>query len=158
MGTSIPTRPSIDWGISSALSGGAGEGIVVGAMLFYLLNVSAQVVYPGRIISVSLGGGGGIRGRAASISSPSWTFFRTDQLLMVEDFAGFATVATGEITPGIGATLAYLTFWGVNHDPYWLDIGSVTVGASIGASISILASVHFFDDPRPVIGSLITPT
>jgi hypothetical protein len=150
--------PSIDFGIQTFISGEVGEGVVVGVMGFYLLNVRSQVYYPGRIIKVGLGGGGGIRGRAASISSPSMTFLRTSQPLRIEDFAGFATIASGEITPGIGYAEGFITFWSVDHDPYWIDIGSISVGAGIGASISVLASVHFFNDPRRVVGTPITPS
>ncbi|WP_295449795.1 hypothetical protein [uncultured Thiodictyon sp.] len=146
--------PSLDWGIAAGISGSAGEIIDVNIMLFYLLNVRSQVIYPGRFISASLGAGAGVRG--ASLSNPSWTFFRTSKPLMTEDFAGFATMATGEMTALLGGALSYLTFWGVDHDPYWLDLGGVTVGLSAGASITILGSVHFFDDPRRVIGSPIT--
>lgn len=150
--------PSIDFGIQTFASGEAGAGIVVGVMGFYLLNVRSQVYYPGRIIKAGFGGGGGIKGRAAGISSPSMTFFRTSVPLKVENSAGFATVASGEITPGIGYAEGFITFWGVDHDPYWIDIGSISVGAAIGASISVLASVHFFDDPRRVVGTPITPS
>src|SRR5260370_41129398 len=94
---------------------------------------STEINRPGYI-----GGGGGIKGKASSISSPSWAFFKSSTPLLTEDFAGFATMATGEITQGIVAALAYCTFWSVDHDPYWIPIGGVTVGASIGASITIL--------------------
>ena len=54
--------PSIDFGIQTFISGEVGEGLVVGVMGFYLLNVRSQVYYPGRIIKVGLGAGGGIKG------------------------------------------------------------------------------------------------
>jgi hypothetical protein len=150
--------PSIDFGIQTFASGEVGEGITVGVMGFYLLNVRSQVYYPGRIIKVGVGGGGGIKGKAANISSPSMTFLRTSTPLRIEDFAGFATIASGEITVGIGYAEGFITFWGIDHDPYWIDIGSITIGAGITASISVIASVHFWDDPRRVVGTPITPS
>jgi hypothetical protein len=149
--------PSIDFGIQTFISAEVGEGFVVGITGFYLLNVRSQVYYPGRITKAAVGAGGGMKGsRAGSISSPSMTFFRTSTPVKIEDFSGFATVASGEITPGIGYAEGFITFWGVDHDPYWIDIGSISVGLGIGASLSLLASVHFFDDPRRVVGSAIT--
>jgi hypothetical protein len=147
--------PSTQWGLRTFVSGGAGAGVEVTVMGFYLLNVRSQVIYPGRFISVGIGGGGGIRG--ASISNPSWTFFSTGKPLMTEDFAGFATLATVEGTAVLGGCLAYITFWGVDHDPYWINIGGVTVGANLGAGVSLLGSVHFFDDPRRLVGAVAAP-
>lgn len=148
--------PSTQWAMSTFASGGGGAGVEVTVMGFYMLNVKSQVIYPGRFISVGIGGGGGIRG--ASLSSPSWTFFSTSKPLMTEDFSGWATLATVEATALIGGSLAYLSFWGVDHEPYWIDLGGVTVGASIGAGVSILGSVHFFDDPRRLVGAVTAPS
>jgi hypothetical protein len=148
--------PSYDFAFQAVVSGSAGEGFTVGVMMFLLLNVRSQVAYPGRIIAPGAGAGAGIRG--ASLSNPSWTFFRTATPIRIEDFSGWATVANAEFTGIYGGSLSYITFWSVDHDPYWIDIGGVTLGVSVGASLSPLCSVHFFDDPRPNIGSPIAPS
>jgi hypothetical protein len=158
-------KPGTDWGIQTFMSGGAGAGFVVGVLGAYLLNVRSQVYYPARIISAGFGplvsGKGGGKGgfdAGAALSNPSMTFFRTNVPLMIEDFAGFATVATAEATLGLGYSGSLITFWGVDHDPYWIDISGFTVGVGAGASVSVLCSVHFFDDPRRVTEGFVGPS
>ena len=152
-------KPSIDWGIQTFAAGSAGAGVVVGITGFYLLNVKSQIYCPGRMISVGAGptGKGGFQ-RGASFASPSLTFFRTSTPLVIEDFSGMATMATGEMALGLGYAATWVTFWGVDHDPYWIDISGPEIGVGAGASITILCSVHFFDDSRRVVGNFVGPT
>lgn len=51
--------PSTQWAMSTFASGGGGAGVEVTVMGFYMLNVKSQVIYPGRFISVGIGGGAG---------------------------------------------------------------------------------------------------
>src|SRR5262249_20370966 len=152
---STPLYPSSSWAIQTGIQGGAGAGVVISAMLFYLLDVKSQIYYPGRFLSVSLGAGAGIRG--LSTGGPSWTFFTTSIPLWHHDFETMVSIASVEATGLYGAAEAFLTFWRVDHDPYWLDIGGVTLGISVGAQVSILASSHLMDDPRKVVGDPIVP-
>jgi hypothetical protein len=154
-------KPSLDWGIQTFASGSAGAGFVVGVVGFYLLNVRSQVYYPGRMISAGagplVGGKGGFK-RGVDFSSPSLTFFRTSKQIVVETFSGWATIANAEMTFGIGYSGSIVTFWGVDHDPYWIDISGFTAGVGAGASVSVLCSVQFFDDPRHVVGDFVGPS
>jgi len=150
-----PDKISIDWGFMVALGASAGGGVVVGVDLVYLINVKAQMYFPGRLISVGAGAGVGIRGLSAG--NLQFTFFRTNVPLRASDFAGFVTVASAEgVIADKGIQKSYITFWGVDHDPYWIDIAGFSLGASAGASVSLLCSCHFAE-ARKVAGSFIGP-
>lgn len=151
-----PDRISSDWGFMVAAGGSAGGGVVVSVELVYLINVRDQMYFPGRLMSVGVGAGIGIRGISAG--NLQFTFFRTDVPLRASDFAGFVTLAGAEAIGGDkGVQQSYITFWGVHHDPYWIDVAGFSFGMSAGASASLLCSCHFFDDPRRVTGSWIGP-
>ena len=154
-GRRTPLYRSTNWAIQTSLQGGAGAGVVISAMLFYLLDVDSQIYYPGRFLAVSLGAGAGIRG--LSTGGLSWTFFRTAKPLWHHDFETMVTLASVEMTVVYGGSAAFVTFWRVDHDPYWIDIGGVTLGGPAGGQFSILASSHLMDDPRST-DTMITPS
>jgi hypothetical protein len=94
-----------------------------------------------------------------SIPNPSVTFFRVSgEPLMHSHFDGRATLATADFVVGIGGGLAYLTFWGIDHDPYWIDLGGVSLGLSGGLSIAPIVRVVIFPQPIRIIGSPIAPS
>jgi hypothetical protein len=148
-------RISESWGITSGIGAGVGGGFVVGVGLVYLLNVKDQLIFPARMISAGAGAGVGIRG--GSLGNGGRTFFRTSSPLSASDFEGFVTVANAEaILATSGVQLCYMTFWGVNHDPYWLDLAGFVGGVSVGASVTLLCS-FVIHEPRKVIGDFIGP-
>jgi hypothetical protein len=146
--------PSIDWGIQVILTAGGGAILTLEGLEFLLLNVRAQVYYKASLKYYGFGGGLPV---GVTVSNPAWTFFRTSEPLTYDAFQGKASIATAEFTVIYGGSLAYLTFWGVDHDPYWLDLGGVTLGLSGGVTFGPIVGVEIFPDPIRVIGTPITP-
>lgn len=70
-----------------------------------------------------------------SVSTFSPTFFNTNPAISTTDFNGSITLTSGEIDPVIGGAAVLVTFWGVDHDPYWLSIGGLEIGVGIGFNL-----------------------
>jgi hypothetical protein len=150
-----PSRPSTQW----ALSGGAtfSASVFVGgaALGLTLIDVRSQIRIPMMVTSLGLGGGLKL-GLTVSTESPS--FFTTSKPLNVHDFDGRVTLASVGLTPGVGGSLAFITFWNVDHDPYWIDIGGLNVGVAAGADLQIIGlAVTFPNKGERVVGPPITP-
>lgn len=119
------------WAISSGISVGAGKGALgTGNLLMDLLDVENQTHYPCLIRTASAGAGLAF---SATLSTYSPEFFRTSKPMLPTDFNGKrVSIATAELSIGIGGGISYMTIWGVDHDPYWLDIGGLEAGVAAG--------------------------
>ncbi|MFL6467434.1 MAG: hypothetical protein ACJ72Z_05705 [Pyrinomonadaceae bacterium] len=152
--TGLQKKRSASWAISAGLSFAASKKILgAGTLGLTLFDVENQLFIPLTLYGISLGGGlsGG-----ASLSTFSPTFFTTPEL-WAGDFNGRATVAEADLTVGVGASAAYVTFWNVDHDPYWLDIGGLQVGVSGGISAGISYAHASIDNAKRNGGCLIAP-
>jgi hypothetical protein len=61
-----------------------------------------------------------------------------------------------EFEPGVGGAEIFITFWDVDHDPYWLDIGGLAVGVGAGAGLMYGQAVTARSGGK-VIGAPIVP-
>jgi hypothetical protein len=131
----LQKKPSTQWAISPNVSLGGGKGKVgAGLLSLSLFDVQGQLFIPLTLGGVALGGGLPL---GLNLSTFSPTFFSTSEPLWAKDFNGRVTVAGADLTIGYGGSLACLTFWNVDHDPYWLDIGGLQYGVSGGISAGI---------------------
>lgn len=150
----LQKEKSTSWAISSGFSFGGGKGKVgAGVICLTLFDVNAQLFIPLTLYGASVGGG---LPAGVNLSTFSPNFFTTPKL-WAEDFNGVATVAGADLTIGVGGSLAYVTFKGVDHTPYWLDIGGLQVGVSAGISAGIYKASTYIDDAKPNNGCLIAP-
>ncbi len=133
--TAKQNKPSTSWAISPSLSVGGSKGRIGGSLIgLTLFDVESQIYIPLSLAGASAGIG--LRG-GFTLSTFSPYFFTTSKPLWASSFAGMANIATAEMTVGIGSGLTYITFWGVDHDPYWLDIGGLEIGLSAGVGAGI---------------------
>ncbi|MBE9225450.1 DUF4157 domain-containing protein [Phormidium sp. LEGE 05292] len=127
--TPNPNAKSTRWSVSSGISLGASIGPAGGqGLLLNLKNLNNGYSYPLTFMSAGLGGG--LKG-GFSIATPSETEFTTP-LIGVDDFSCFGSLKTIDLTPGIGASEAFINLWGVNTSPNQIDIGGMQVGVSAG--------------------------
>lgn len=152
--TAKQDKASTSWAISQSISLGAGKGAfgssTIGLTLF---DVQSQIYIPLTLKGGSVGAG---LSSSFTLSTFSPSFFTTDPL-WARDFTGKVTIATAEMTIGIGGGLTYLTFWGVKHSPSWLDIGGLGVGLSAGIGAGIWHCQVNIDDAWKNGGCLIAP-
>ncbi|MBS1795254.1 MAG: hypothetical protein JSS81_15460 [Acidobacteria bacterium] len=100
-----------------------------------LFDVEAQLYFPCFINIISLGGG--LPG-SFTLSTFSPTFFKTSKPMKPTDFLNKnVSIMSAELAVGIGGSIAYLTIWGVDHDPFWLDIGGLETGIAGGIGKSL---------------------
>jgi hypothetical protein len=125
------TFPSDRWAISGGLSASFGVVVAAQSLGLTLLDVKAQVMY-GMWVQL-FGLAAGIKA-SLTVSTFSPYFFTTPPI-RVGDFDGSVTFSSVEFTPAVGGSEAFITFWGVDHKPYWLDIGGLAVGFSGGAGL-----------------------
>ena len=148
-------KPSSSWAISPNLTYGGGKGKFSQSNVYLtLFDVQAQIYIPLALTGVSIGAGlpGG-----ATLSTFSPCFFSTSKPLWASSFQGRAIIPTAELTVGIGSGLTYITFYGVDHDPYWLDIGGLEVGLSAGVSAGFYYCNVYSDQAWKNGGCLIAP-
>lgn len=128
-------KKSKSWAISAGAVVGRGKGAVGASLVFLtLFDVENQLYIPLSLKGGSVGGGLPF---AATASTFSPSFFSTSKPLWASAFNGRTTMAGAELTLGVGGSLSYITFWGVDHDPYWLDVGGLQVGISGGVGAGI---------------------
>ena len=145
---------SASWAISAGLSisgGGKTGGAGLGMTLF---DVNAQIYFPLSLKVFSIGGGLPIN---VTVSTFSPTFFTTSKPLWVKDFSVKGVFANAELCVLIGGSLAYLTFRGIDHNPYWLDVGGLEAGVAGGISGGIFSATAYEKDGKSNDGCLITP-
>lgn len=149
-------KPSTSWAISASAAIGGGKGKVGAGLIFLtLFDVQSQ-----HFIPLTLGGGsvGGGLPVGFDLSTFSPAFFRTSTPLTPDDFDGRVTVAGAGLTVLAGGAIACCTFWNVDHDPYWLDIGGVQAGISGGISAGLYIGVTSPSSATMNKGCLITPS
>jgi hypothetical protein len=150
----LQKKPSRSWGISAGLSLAASKKALGGGSIgLTLFDVENQLFIPLTLYCITLGGG--IPG-GASLSTFSPTFFTTPEM-WAGDFNGRVTIAEADLTVGVGASAAYITFWNVDHDPYWLDVGGLQVGVSGGISAGIAYAHASISNAKKNGGCLIAP-
>ena len=148
-------RPSAAWAISAGGAAGGSKGAVGASLIcLTLFDVDSQIYIPLTLKGGSVGGGLPV-GLTASTFSP--TFFKTAKPLWAQEFSGRVTIPTAEMTVGVGGSLSYITFWQVDHDPYWLDIGGLEVGIAGGVGIGIWNCIVNLDSAYPNNGCVIAP-
>jgi hypothetical protein len=130
--TRNPMLPSTEWSLSGGFS--AGGGVIGGgqALAMNLKNLRTEYSYLLTFVGVGLTAGfkAGI-----ALSMPSTTEFTTSRPLHVEDFSCFGSLKIVELNPGIGGSLAYVSFWGVPSNPDYIDIGGLEAGVSAGGGV-----------------------
>jgi len=150
----LQKEKSTSWAISAGFSLGGGKGKVgAGVICLTLFDVNAQIFIPLTLYGASAGVGLPV---GANISTFSPNFFTTPAI-WAGDFNGVATVAGADMTIGAGGSLSFVTFKGVDHSPYWLDIGGLQAGVSGGVSAGIYYARTYIDDAKPNHGCLIAP-
>jgi hypothetical protein len=150
-----PFKPSTSWAISASGSLGGGKGKVgAGIICLTLFDVQSQQFIPLAMAGGSVGMGLPV---GFDVSTFSPTFFTTSKPLSPSDFDGRVSVAGAGITIVAGGSLAYCTFWNVDHSPYWLDIGGVQAGVSGGVSAGIYFALTSLEKATKNNGCLITP-
>jgi len=148
-------KPSTSWAISPGLSVGTSNGPIGTSLIaLTLFDVESQIYIPLSLRGASIGAGSNGGG---TLSTFSPCFFTTSKPLWARSFAGRANIATAEMVIGVGSGLTYLTFWGIDHDPYWLDIGGISVGFSAGISAGICYCTVNTDAAWKNGGCLIAP-
>lgn len=150
----LQTKKSSSWAISAGLSAAASKKVLgAGMMGLTLFDVENQLFIPLTLYCVTLGGGlsGG-----GSLSTFSPTYFTTPEM-WAGDFDGRVSIAEADLTIGIGGSAAYITFWNVDHDPYWLDVGGLQVGVSGGISAGIAYASTSVSNAKKNGGCLIAP-
>ncbi len=148
-------KASTSWAISAGASIGKGKGSLgAGLVGLTLFDVEGQLFIPLSLKGGSVGGGLPI-GLTLSTFSP--TFFSTSKPLWAQDFAGMATIPNADLTIGVGGSIAAVTFWNVDHDPYWLDIGGLQVGVSGGIGAGIYRVSVDPSHATPNNGCIIAP-
>jgi len=151
----LQNKPSNSWAISGGSSVGGGKGkIGVGVIGLTLFDVNSQLYIPMTLYGGSVGMGLPV---GANLSTFSPTFFSTSSELWAEDFDGRVTVAGADMTIGVGGSLAYITFWNVDHDPYWLDVGGLQAGVSGGISAGLYYASTYISKAKKNGGCLIAP-
>lgn len=146
---------STSWAISAGYSLGKGKGSLGAAFIWLtLFDVQSQIYIPMMLKGGSLGVGLSAGVTAATFSP---TFFSTSKPLWADSFAGLAFIATAELTVVVGAGLTYVTFQGIDHDPYWLDIGGLEYGVTGGISAGAYNCSVYPDAARENDGCLIAP-
>lgn len=149
------SKPSTSWAISAGATIGKSKGSLGASLvLLTLFDVDSQIFIPLTLKGGSVGGG---LNAGLTLSTFSPYFFSTSKPLWAKAFEGKTSIATAELTVGIGGGLSYLTFWGVDHDPYWLDIGGLEVGLSAGVGAGIWHCIVNVDAAYPNNGCLIAP-
>lgn len=146
---------SSSWAISPGLTVGIGKGAFGSSRIgLTLFDVQSQVYIPLALTGGAVGAGlpGGV-----TLSTFSPYFFTTSEPLWPAHFKGRVTVATAEFTVGVGSGLTYITFWGVDHDPYWLDIGGLEVGLSAGINAGLYNCEVVIGKAHKNGGCLIAP-
>lgn len=150
----LQKKPSTSWAISAGVSTAASKGpLGLGTLRLTLFDVENQLFIPMTLECLTLGGG---LPAGASLSTFSPTFFTTPAL-WARDFDGRVTVAEADLTIGVGSSAAYITFWNVDHDPYWLDVGGLQVGVSGGISAGIAYASTSINSAKKNGGCLIAP-
>lgn len=151
----LQKKQTTNWAISAGSSLGGGKGKVGAGMIgLTLFDVDSQIYIPLTLYGASVGGGIPV---GFNLSTFSPTFFTTTKPLWASDFNGGATVGGADLTIGVGGSLAYVTFWGTGHSPYWLDIGGLQVGVSAGISAGIYKASTYIEDATPNNGCIISP-
>jgi hypothetical protein len=147
--------PSTSWAISGGLAFSGGHGAFSSTTtLLTLFDVNSQLFIPLELRGVSVGGG---LSAGLTLSTFSPNFFTTSKPLLGKDFKGQVTLAQAEMAVGIGSSLTFITFWGVDHDPYWLDIGGLEVGLSAGIGAGIVHCQVHMEAAKANDGCLIAP-
>jgi hypothetical protein len=149
-----PAYPSTSWAIGGGAGIGVSYGIGVSGIGLTLVDVNAQIKIP-LFISTGFVGGGLKAGVTISTFSP--TFFKTPPIT-THDFDGRVSLFSAGLTILVGGSLTYVTFWGVDHDPYWLDIGGVNSGISAGIELHALGIASTYPEMGEfVVGDPIVP-
>ena len=150
------TKPSSNWAISPSISIGKGKGAAgAGYIALTLFDVDAQLYFSLGLLGGSIGGGLPA-GLTVSTFSPS--FFTTPTPMWVKDFGGrLVNISGAELSIVAGAGLTYLTFYNINHEPYWLDIGGVEAGIAGGIATGFYRSSVWENDGWENNGCRIQP-
>lgn len=119
-----------------------------------LFDVQSQRFIPLTLYGASAGVGLPVGGNLSTFSP---TFFGTSKPMIPDDFDGRVTVTGADLTVLVGGSAAWCTFWNVDHDPYWLDIGGLQVGVSGGVSAGIYYASTSPKNARDNDGCLIAP-
>jgi hypothetical protein len=152
----LQKKKSANWAISSGAGIGGGKGKVgVGWIGLTLFDVDSQLFIPMGLHGAAVGLGLPV---GVNISTFSPTFFMTAEPLWAEDFEGLALVAGADMTIGVGGCMAVVTFKGVDHNPYWLDIGGLQVGVSGGVSAGIYYVATSIKSAQENNGCIISPS
>ncbi|MEK7725491.1 MAG: hypothetical protein AAB336_14150 [Acidobacteriota bacterium] len=148
-------KPSTSWAISGGLSisGGAGKASA-GALGLTLLDLDAQIFFP---LSLKLSNLGAGLPFGLTVATFSPTFFKTPKPLWVNDFNVRGFFANAELCVFIGGALAYLTFTGINHSPFWLDIGGLESGLAAGISAGQFTATASDKEGKSNNGCIISP-
>jgi hypothetical protein len=149
-------KKSTKWAISSGAAGGLVAGAGISAFEITLLDVYSQVFFPGLIAGSSFGAGLKAGG---AISTFSPTFFTVSTPMYASDFDNsLCAIVDLSFVPGIGASAAGLTIYGVRHAPAVLSLGGLAVGVSGGFTLSPLMYMAIFDSKAwQNLGCMISP-
>jgi hypothetical protein len=146
--------PSTSWAISGGLSLSGGGKVGGSHMGMTLFDVNAQIYFPLHLKVLSIGGGIPLN---LTLSTFSPSFFTTSKPLWVKDFSKSGLFANAELCVLIGGGLAYLTFRGIDHDPYWLDVGGLEAGLAAGISGGLFDATAYEKEGKANDGCLISP-
>lgn len=149
------TKPSSSWAISGGLNVGAGGKYLGGSTLFLILfDVEGQIFFPLNLKLTTIGVGLPV---GITVSTFSPTFFHTSQPLWASAFNRTGVFGSADMTIGVGSGFAHLTFKGIDHSPYWLDIGGLETGISAGIGFSHFEALVNVFDASPNNGCIIAP-
>jgi hypothetical protein len=145
------------WAIGDAISvGGGGKRAGGGIGLYSLIDVDNQIIYP--LFIGSAGIGVSIPFGVTFAETGVYKFFETIKSIPASDFGGFVafgTVLDASLLYG-QSVLACITFHGVDHDPYWLDLSGLQSGISC-TLVNVSVGYAVLGDPRPNNGCQIRP-
>ena len=120
---------SSSWALGEAITLGGGKGkLGVGIAAYTLVDVEHQLLFP--LVVGSIGIGASIPFSATVAEGGVFSFFDTTAPILPTEFNGliyFGSLCEGAILYG-QAAFNVLTFNGVDHDPYWINVSGLEAG------------------------------